>query len=466
METTDLPAIISRMSQELGHQLLQAATERGQAWGKLCDAEVAEWLRQLGLQTMQYMIETTVADAVAHHRAAGLSIKKTPTIRYNTIFGPLHLESPYLWHAEYGSAKPLRDLGITRDGRSEAVERALSDFGIECSFEQATDRFAEHYHYQLSHSTADRVTKQAGHDAQAYLTQRLQAPDVTGDTADTVLVECDGCAIRTGTFLAPDSPPPSPISIGEAALSPDPSEPTVPTVLGTNTRQDDPRQKAIQWTEVRVGFARPLQADRAAEKLYVGNVASYPDIIADIKHVAELVGLTKTSQVVAVADGANGLREEFERQFAEWKFQFILDTQHLKDHLYVVAEALGVEADDRTEWIAPYLTRLSAGALDDVMADLAELFEETEEATIDTFMGYLKRFGDAVCYDAFRQAGFPVGSGEIESAHKSLPQHRLKLPGACWHPESLNPMMALRVVRANGWWDDFWEDRTTHLLAA
>jgi hypothetical protein len=81
-------------------------------------------------------------------------------------------------------------------------------------------------------------------------------------------------------------------------------------------------------------------------------------------------------------------------------------------------------------------------------------------------MGYLQRFGDAVCYDAFRRAGYPVGSGEIESAHKSLPQQRLKLPGACWHPDSLHPMMALRVVRANGWWDDFWEDRTTQLLAA
>jgi hypothetical protein len=466
METTEMHVVISQMSQELGNQWLHNAKAWGQAWGKLCDAEVAEWLRLLGLQTVQHMVETTVADAVAQHRAAGVSIKHTPTIRYNTIFGPLHLESPYLWHAEYGSAKPLRELGMTHDGRSEAVERALSDFGSEHSFERAADRFAEHYHYHLSHSTADRVTKQAGHDAQAYLAQRLQAQDGAGDPADTVLVECDGCAIRTGTFLAPDSPPPATISIGEAALTPDPVDPTVPSLLGAGPRQDTPRQKTIQWTEVRVGVARPLQEDRAAEKLFVGNVASYPDIIADIKQTAGLVGLTDTSQVVAVADGANGWREEFERQFTAWEFQFILDTQHLNDHLYAVAEALDVEAGDRAEWIAPSVTRLSAGALDDVMAELTGLFEQTGEAKIDTFMGYLERFGDAVCDDAFRRAGYPVGSGEVESAHKSLPQQRLKLPGACWHPDSLNPMMALRVVRANGWWDDFWEDRTTQLLAA
>jgi len=125
-----------------------------------------------------------------------------------------------------------------------------------------------------------------------------------------------------------------------------------------------------------------------------------------------------------------------------------------------------VDAGQRKAWIAPWFDRLSAGATDDVMTDLTKLSEQTGEAKIETLLGYLKRFGDAIGYDAFRRAGFPVGSGEIESAHKSLPQQRLKLPGACWHPDSLNPMMALRVVRANGWWDEFWEDRTTQLLAA
>jgi len=125
-----------------------------------------------------------------------------------------------------------------------------------------------------------------------------------------------------------------------------------------------------------------------------------------------------------------------------------------------------VDAVQRKAWITPWFDRLSAGAVDDVMTDLTKLAEQTGEAKIETLMGYLARFGDAVCYDAFRRAGWPVGSGEVESAHKSVPQQRLKLPGACWHPDSLNPMMALRVVRANGWWDDFWDDRTAQLLAA
>jgi hypothetical protein len=32
----------------------------------------------------------------------------------------------------------------------------------------------------------------------------------------------------------------------------------------------------------------------------------------------------------------------------------------------------------------------------------------------------------------------------------------MKLPGAWWDPDNMNAMLAMRVTRANGWWDDYW----------
>jgi hypothetical protein len=49
---------------------------------------------------------------------------------------------------------------ITHQGRSEVVNRALSDFGIEESFEKAAMRFREHYHYDIGSSAVARATKQ------------------------------------------------------------------------------------------------------------------------------------------------------------------------------------------------------------------------------------------------------------------------------------------------------------------
>jgi len=59
-----------------------------------------------------------------------------------------------------------------------------------------------------------------------------------------------------------------------------------------------------------------------------------------------------------------------------------------------------------------------------------------------------------------KKMGYPIGSGEIESAHKSVPQKRLKIPGASWNPNSINPMPALRILRADDWWEDFWVQKT------
>lgn len=74
-------------------------------------------------------------------------------------------------------------------------------------------------------------------------------------------------------------------------------------------------------------------------------------------------------------------------------------------------------------------------------------------------VAHLRRFEDAVAYETYRAQGLPTGDGEIESAHRYIPQKRLKLPGASWKPDTINPMLALRVLRANGWWSDFWRNR-------
>ena len=76
-----------------------------------------------------------------------------------------------------------------------------------------------------------------------------------------------------------------------------------------------------------------------------------------------------------------------------------------------------------------------------------------------------ERFKEAVHYNKFRSLGLPIGSGEIESAHRYIPQKRLKIPGATWHPDTINPMLALRVIRANDWWDDFWSHLVEKKLA-
>ncbi len=61
-------------------------------------------------------------------------------------------------------------------------------------------------------------------------------------------------------------------------------------------------------------------------------------------------------------------------------------------------------------------------------------------------------------YPAFQKAGWPIGSGMVESGNKLVMQARLKGAGMHWKPEQVNPMLALRMNLCNERWNEGWSD--------
>ena len=370
-------------------------------------------------------------------------VKHNPKIRFNVIFGKVELNSPYLWKKGKWSKPLIDEMGITHNGRSQAVCRALSDFGSEESFARAAIRFKEHYKYELSSSTVDRVTNVISMKAQAYVEDKLfDAGERYGkeveDKVDEMLIELDGSELRTARLRLKEN-----------------------TKEKSPVRQSPKKEKIIRWHEVRIGLARPVNS---VTKTYIGKMDFYPGVVNQLFNAAVLTGMGPETKVIGIADGGNGLKEELENQFEN--FQFILDKTHLKDHLYETAEELGIDNKDRPEWVYGYLNKISKGQVDQVIEDLEATYRNSKVHRAKRLVGYLRRFITSLNYEEFKQEGYPIGSGEVESAHKSIPQKRMKLPGACWHPERINPMLSLRVLRANGWWDDFWENSMNQKLAA
>lgn len=69
---------------------------------------------------------------------------------------------------------------------------------------------------------------------------------------------------------------------------------------------------------------------------------------------------------------------------------------------------------------------------------------------------YIKNRPEQLDYKTAIEQGLPIGSGEVESAHRYVLQKRLKLAGAWWNLESTKNMINLRTCRANDLWDDYW----------
>jgi hypothetical protein len=279
-------------------------------------------------------------------------------------------------------------------------------------------------------------TLQAAHDAVSYLDERLQQATGTYEQAGmappqvpVMLMGLDGCEIRTGVSM----------TAAQAGLSDRPAH---------------QRVRVENWRDVRTGLARPLDGD---ERLYVCRMDTYDEVLEQLFGVGCLEGMTPRTQVVVPGDGASGLREAVVTVFPG--AQYILDHPHLKSHFYETADALGLEEPERHQWVKGYMDQLWACEVDEVLSSLQQQQEEAPNERLRQLINHLWRFEDSVDYGAYHACGWPLGSGEIESAHRYIPQERLKIAGACWNPANVNPMLALRVVRANHWWDAFWQWR-------
>lgn len=413
--------------------------------GRQLDGSVRDVVREVGRGVVRELLRREAVRLVAEGKARGLVTQRTPTVEFYSIFGPVEVVSPYLWSAvDRLGWRPLKaEFGVVHRGRSDLVDRALTDFGSDRSFEQAARAFHEHYGWTIGRTTVRKVTQRHARAAEAFVDETLATeaegymePRAMRPGCDHIVVQLDGCAIRTGEMM----------SARRAA------------------RVDLPPDKKVrreEWREVRTGLARQLGE---IEPTYVCRLDRYGGVTEHLFGAACAHGLTERSTVIAPSDGALGLREALEERFP--RLQFVLDYPHLKSHVYDTAATLGMDDGLRERWCETILDRIWHGEASRVLDDLRALHGETANERVRRLVEYLERFEDAVDYQRLVEAGWPIGSGEVESAHRHIPQARLKIPGACWRVDNVNPMLALRLVKANGWWARYWGNDEDHQSAA
>lgn len=156
-------------------------------------------------------------------------------------------------------------------------------------------------------------------------------------------------------------------------------------------------------------------------------------------------------RLCVVADGAPWIWKWVEQLFPSARQ--ILDFYHCSSYLHAVAEAqYGADPLRATQWLEATMARLFCNEGAGVIWGLQRMKPVSAEAeqAIQRALTYFTPRLEQVTYGAHRKAGYPIGSGAIESAHRFIVHSRLKRSGAWWYQENSNAILALRCARYNG----------------
>lgn len=334
--------------------------------------------------------------------------------------------SETLWRSPESSyIRVLTDaITVKSRGCSQLLERAVSDFGFESSFEDSAQRVREHYGFELPLSAVATVTRK--HARKIGLRQQARSAKASALPASGVeelVAEADGSFVRI--------------------------------VSTTKLAVDARKTRTVDYREARLFASTAKGEDRVCYDATFGSV----DTVATLwSQTAKTVGMSIESHVHVLADGASWIDSQRLIAFGN-QGELLIDLYHVLEY---ISEASKVCSEQPKRWLNTQKKRLKSGRSDQVIAELKKNLEpenqSDELSPVRRAWRYLENRSDNLAYDKAIEKELPLGSGLIESGNKHVLQARMKLPGASWNIDTAENFARTRAMRANGQWNQYWEE--------
>lgn len=174
-------------------------------------------------------------------------------------------------------------------------------------------------------------------------------------------------------------------------------------------------------------------------------------------------GLEHAKETVLLGDGAAWIWEHIGGVLGE-DVTHIVDWYHASQHVWQAGQVLHGEGTPQTAaWVEPILTLLHDGQVRTILQRLRDERSATRSPSprdaLAALITYLTHQDDRLAYDRFRARGLDIGSGQVESACKTVTAARMKGAGMRWSPRGAQAVLSLRCQWINRDWDAFWAAR-------
>lgn len=310
---------------------------------------------------------------------------------------------------------PLRELtGVFHLCVSKNLRRLTVDMASYCSFEQAVVRMKEHHGVDLNASLVRKITLQAGEAAAEILDAEVEKP--ISERSGMLIMQMDGVMVP---------------------------------VTSSMKSSDRRKTKTVQYQEMKVGIIRKPEA---IESLSACSFEGADLLGKRLGKLLSELGGDASTKVHGLGDGALWIPEQGE-QIAGCNYSHLIDFYHFAEYLYDA-----FEGDLRRDLkVSRSKQEAKAGQMSKVMRRLYRRAKEhPDHEGVKACISYIKNRANQFKYAEAIAKELPIGSGEVESANRSLIQQRLKLPGCWWLRENASKIACLRVVRANNGWNKLW----------
>jgi len=192
--------------------------------------------------------------------------------------------------------------------------------------------------------------------------------------------------------------------------------------------------------------------DSSVHILSFGDVT---DFSVELDKARQKLGAAHIAKLIVIADGAewiwNIVADRFKQAFA------IVDFWHAADHLHELCEFVHGKGDAATESFISLRHKLNRYGVNYVIRYFERLEpSKAKRRGIDKRLRYFHDHQTRMQYHLYRRNGWPIGSGEVEGACKSLIKQRTDLSGQRWSPDGALNVLWVRALVKDGLHNLYW----------
>jgi len=322
--------------------------------------------------------------------------------------------------------------GVNSQSYSLKLQRILTDFGADASFANAAKKAAEHYGIDVPISGIRNTVLKHANEMLVKNTSEL-------NNMRDVYSPIHRKALTSGVKQI--------ITQTDGSM--------VPIVTHSSTAKDNRKKKIRSYQEARLCLS---YAEGSVTPVYAATMSDVNTTGKYMRQTALSVGLGNNTKVHAVGDGAQWIKNQLDDKFGDIStVNYLIDLFHMGEYISDASTVIITDENKRLKWVKRQLNLLKRGQINKVLTTLEPFKNAPEDNPAMHCYRYITNRLTQLDYKSAIEQELPIGSGLVEGGHRYVIQARMKISGAAWVAENVNPMLALRTNRINGQWDGYWD---------